>query len=143
MRPLPAMAPHLLAIEEHLTAGGWDVHIGDVLTPDPPLPYVMIHAHAGTPVDVNLARERVEIDEDIRLTVVSDTPLNCIQDTARVRALLAGHVLQVPGRACHPLRLTDSQPAIVDRQVTRPSTGTHPAYIVDSWRLTSTPLEET
>lgn len=142
MKPLPDMAEHLLALEALLAGQGWSVHIGDVLEREPALPYVMVQARPGTGLAVNVASEQVETDEAVNVTVVSDTPLNCLQDTAAVRRVLHGAVLDVPGRLCFPLRLDDSQPVLVDREVTLTATGTHPAYTVDTWRVTSTPLEE-
>lgn len=142
MRPLPDMTSHILALEALLTEAGWSVHVGDVLERDPALPYVMIQARPGTGLAVNLASDQVETDEAVNVTVVSDTPLNCLHEVAAVRRVLHGAVLDVLGRACFPLRLDDSQPVLVDREVTLTATGTHPAYTVDTWRVTSTPLEE-
>ncbi|WP_136314316.1 DUF3168 domain-containing protein [Actinomyces procaprae] len=140
--PLPVMADHIVAVEQILQAAGCRVHIGDVQEREPPLPYVMLQASPGRPVDVDVAQRQVELDETLQVTVVSSTPLNCLRDLADVRETLNGAELQVPGRRCFPLRLTGSVPVTVDREVTRADTRMPPAYAVDSWRLASTPLQE-
>ena len=141
--PLPAMADHIVAVEQILTGAGYRVHIGDVQEREPPLPYVLIHANPGTGRAVNVAQEQVETEETLRVTVVSSTPLNCLRDIDDVRAVLNGAVPEVPGRRCFPLRLAGSVPVAVDREVTRTDTRMHPAYAVDEWRLASTPEEDT
>lgn len=142
MRALPDVRAHILALEAVLREAGWQVFVGDVTAPNPELPYVMVQGVTGVGRDVDLAHCPVEVDERVQVTVVSDTVVNCLDDVTRVRRILNGRVLNVPGRMCFPLRLIDSMPATLDRQVTRPETGTHPAYAVDAWRVASTPQED-
>lgn len=142
MKPLPDFVSHVTAVRDLLAGAGVTVFVGDVQVADPPMPYVMIQAATGVGGAVNLADDQVEVSESLNVTTVDTTPLNAMRTVNMVRNALAGAVLTIPGRACFPLRLTASQGVIVDREVTLTSTRQHPAYSVDTWRVSSTPTEE-
>ena len=138
MRPLPNLTAHVAALKAVLSGGGFVVYVGDV-TGTVSYPSVMIQAATGLPVSVNLASDQEEVSEGVNVTVVDDSPANCMVTIEAVRALLHGLVIEVDGRSCEPLRLTGAQPVVVDRDVTITGTNRHPAYGVDTWRLVSTP----
>lgn len=142
VKALPVMADHVQALRGLLEGNGWSVYVGDVDAKNPPMPYALIQAVTGVGGDVNVAQDRVEVAEDVNVTVVDDSASNCLRSTSECRAVLNGAVLTVAGRRCFPMRLTAAQPVAVDRDVTLTGTDRHPCYAVDSWRLSSTPLED-
>ena len=142
MVTLPDLAPQIMALASVLRSAGFPVHVGDVAEKDPAMPYVMVQAPTGLPVSVAVCGAQVESDDDVQVTVVDDSPLNCLRSVSVVRRALDGVVLEAPGRTCFPLKLRGSQPVLVDRDVTLVGSGRHPAYAVDVWRLASTPTDE-
>lgn len=106
-------------------------------------PYLLLWSSPGTPgVEVALDDAQTDLDETFGITHVAATPEGVLTMTQRVRDVLTPRGR--PGRltvAGHSvwLRLDDSRPIDVDRDVVIPATGRHPAFGVDLYRLTSTP----
>lgn len=106
-------------------------------------PYLLLWTSPGRPGDeVALDDAQTDLDETFGVTHVAATPDGVLTMTQRVRDVLTpgGHPgrLTVAGHAVW-VRLDDSRPIDVDRDVTIPATGRHPAFGVDLYRLTSTP----
>ena len=134
---------HVLAVRDLLEAAGITVHLGDVTDPNPTMPYVMIQIPPGVPFDVNVAAERVEFAEDLPVTVVDDSVLNCLRTRQQVRDVLDKAVPTVEGRVCFPMRLSGGTQISPDRSVVIPGTSRHPAFGVDTWSVASTPAPAT
>lgn len=133
---------HLDAVADILTDAGIKVHIAEARhdTGGPvPLPYVVLWTRAWTPESVAISCAREVIETSLMTTVVSDTGRNALVARERVRDLLDGVRLSVPGRVVEPLRVDLSSEVMVDTDMTLPGTRTHPAYVVDQWRLVSVP----
>lgn len=134
---------HVLAVRALLEAAGVTVHVGDVTDPNPAMPYVMLQIPPGVPFDVNVAAERTEFAEDLPVTVVDDSPLNCLRTRQQIREVLDKAVPVVDGRVCFPMRLSGGTQIRPDTSVVIPGTSRHPAFGVDTWSLASTPAQTT
>ena len=111
----------------------------------PTYPYVLLWSSAGAPGrEFVLAGVNEDIDEPIGVTAVAATPSGVLTMQKAIRAVLnpGGALLGlvVPGRAAS-IRLYDSRPIDVDREVSIPSSNRHPALGVDMYRITSTPAQ--
>ena len=135
------MRAHIDAIRA-LIPSTFTTYFVDVPTA-PTYPYVLIWSSAGTPgMEQALTDERTDIDTQIGATMAAGTPEGVLIVQSAVRAVLMPggkpKSLTVPGRVA-VLRLEDSRPIAVDRDVTIPTTNRFPAYGVDLYRLISTP----
>ena len=134
---------HVLAVRDLLEAAGITVHLGDVTDPNPTMPYTMLQIPPGVPFDVNVAAQQVEFAEDLPVTVVDDSPLNCLRTRQQVRDVLDKAVPVVAGRVCFPMRLSGGTQIRPDTSVVIPGTSRHPAFGVDTWSVASTPAPTT
>lgn len=101
-------------------------------------PYMLVWSSAGRPSpEADAAGMSAGIDDTVGVTCVAGTPDGALIVADDARLALAGGVT-VPGRLVW-LSLSDSRPVQVDRDVTFAGTDTHPAYVVDLYRLQSTP----
>jgi hypothetical protein len=106
-------------------------------------PYLLLWGSFATPGgEVGLHDAQTDIVDLFGVTSVAATPEGVLTVRQRVRGVLTpggrpGR-LNVAGHAVW-VRLEDSRPIDVDRDVTIPTTGRHPAFGVDMYRLTSTP----
>lgn len=113
--------------------------------PDAPTyPYVLLWTSAGAPgLETSLCGTNRDLDAVLGVTHVATSPEGALIATERVRGALqpGGDILRlnVPGRAAW-LKRFDSRDVQVDRDVTLPASNRHPAFAVDLYRLTSTPL---
>lgn len=138
--PAASVVAHLDAIEA-LLSGLMPVYIGDV--PDAPAyPYVLLWSSAGNQVGASIDDVHRDLEALVGVTVAATTPRNALMEADRVRGVLAAGgrrvALTVTGRRAS-LRLYDSRPVEVHRSVTLPGTNRHPAYVVDLYRVHSTP----
>ena len=132
------MKAHIDAIQARLAGGGVVSYFGDV--PDLPVfPYVLLWSGAGRRRSETLCGTRDDLSDTLGVTMVAATAPGALIFSETVRALLDDWAPTVPGRHCDELRSYDSQPVVVDRNITLPDTDRHPAYIVDLYRLSSTP----
>lgn len=130
------MLAHITAIKALLAPVG-AVYYVDV--PDAPaLPYVLLWGSSGVPSDDVPISGADDLTDLLGVTAVAGTPDGVLIVRSRVRTLLDGAHPIVAGRLV-TLRLFDSRPTQVDREVTIPNTNRHPAYGVDLYRLTSVP----
>ncbi len=134
------MRAHIAAIEALLEPWGMPVYYGDV-DDDPTYPYVLLWSTGGRLVSDEVCGTQDDLNDLLGVTVVADTTEGALAAVAKVRAHLLGQRPLVSGRHVQPLRLTDSRPIEIDEQVTLPDTNTHPAYVVDLYRLISEPAE--
>jgi hypothetical protein len=136
---------HLDAIKTLLETTGRDAYIGDV-DEDPSYPYFLIWAPAGSPgYEYSVDSVRTDLEAMVGVTSVGATPDAAFVGASLARGVLATDgqkvVLDVDGRAAW-LRLVDSRPLEVDRDVTLTATNSHPSYLVDMYRLVSTPADD-
>jgi len=136
---------HLDAIKTLLETTGRDAYIGDV-DEDPSYPYFLIWAPAGSPgYEFSVDSARTDLEAMVGVTCVGATPDAAFVAVALARGVLAPGgqkvTLDVDGRAAW-LRLMDSRTLEVDRDVTLTVTNSHPSYLVDMYRLVSTPADD-
>lgn len=134
------MKAHIKAIQQALAPLGWPTPYTDA-TGVTGYPYVLLWSTPGMDdLEPALGAEGGWSDM-LGVTVVDDTALNVLADVQRVRDLLDGATLTVPGRHARlHLQRGLSQTVTVDRAVTIPATNTHPCYVVDRYLLTSQPI---
>lgn len=134
------MKAHIKAIQQALAPLGWPTPYADA-TGVASYPYVLLWSTPGMD-DVETALADMGAWSDlIGVTVVDDTALNVLVDVQRVRDLLDGATLTIPGRHARlHLQRGLSQTVSVDRAVTNPATNTHPCYVVERYLLTSQPI---
>lgn len=136
------MRAHISAIRALIPAA-YATYFVDV--PDAPTyPYVLLWTSAGAPgLETPVCDTNRDLDAVLGVTHVATTPDGALIATERTRAVLqpGGGILRlsVPGRAAW-LKRFDSRDVQVDRDVTLPASNRHPAFAVDLYRLTSTPL---
>ena len=136
------MKAHIDAIKA-LIPTAYKVYFVDV--PEAPVyPYVLLWTSAGSPgVEANLCGANADIDAVVGVTHVATSPDGVLAATSKTRAALQpnGRIksLAVAGRAAW-LKRYDAQAVQVDRDVTLPAPNRHPAFAVDLYRLTSTPI---
>lgn len=132
------MREHIDAIKALLT--GWTVKYGDA-TGVTTYPYGLIWSTPGSDdVETPVADDGAWSDL-IGFTTVDTTASNVLVMVARARAALDGKTLNVAGRhATLHLQRGLGQTVQVDRDVTIPSSNTHPCFQVDRYLLTSQPI---
>lgn len=135
------MIAHLNAIKAALEAHGWTSYLLDA-TGATSWPYVVISpGYAGDP-ERPLADVTAVIHGDIRVTVAGLSPASTVGLAQAVRdelsPMLSWGNVGVPERVAR-LRWVRTELTEVDRDVTVPSTGTHPIFRVDTYRLVSEP----
>lgn len=133
------MIEHVEAIKDLIP---YTTYFVDVPT-NPTYPYVLVWTSAGSPgTEPAVCGPGEDIDAVVGLTHVAGTPEGALIVAHATRAVMKPTVgplrLDVPGHAAW-LTFFDSQNVQVDRDVTIPSTNRHPAFVVDLYRLTSTP----
>lgn len=136
------MIAHVAAIKAALAPLGYPVHFTAV----PPGvsnggPHLLLWTSAGNLDVLALDGMAREIDTQVGLTHVTGTPEGVLVMTARTRAVLAPlglGELEVEGWRSW-LRLVDSRPVQIDRDVPITGTNRFPAYGVDMYRLLATP----
>jgi len=136
------MRAHIDALKALLASLGRDVYYG-AAPASPALPYLLLWSSSGRPgVEVGIDGVRADIDDQIGLTAVAATPTAVLALQRSARAILspAGAPLDVEVAGWDSvLTLDDSRPIAVDADVTIASSGAHPAYGVDMYRLRATP----
>jgi hypothetical protein len=129
---------HVTAVLALLTSAGITCHDGAVPA-NPSYPYAVFYINDGARDDVDISFESVRQSYDVQITSVGATAASArIYATKAITALL-DVVPTVTGRTCWPIRLEASQSVREDRDVTIPTTATHPFYAVDVYRLASVP----
>lgn len=105
-------------------------------------PRVILWTSAGAPaIESDITSSTTVIDDILGVTVAAETAEAVLVHAARVRTALTGNgvgSLTVTGRTV-TLVLSESRPVLIDRDITIPTTNTHPAYGVDLIRLVSIP----
>lgn len=130
------MNSHIAAVEALLASLPGDVAYGDATGHTPP--YVLLWSSAGNAgLEASVTGES-GMSDLLGVTWVHTTPRNALALAALGRPLLDGVKPTVTGRSVL-LTLESSEPVRVDRDVTLTTTNTHPAYIVDRFRLVSVP----
>lgn len=128
---------HVDAVSAVLREAGFRVHLVEVSEANPVFPYVVVWTRQFVPESVSLGDERSVLESSVMVTMTADTVRNALTLQGKVRDVLDGARLSVPGRAVEPLRLNYEVPCATDKDVTLPGTGRHPAFCVDSWRIIS------
>ena len=101
-------------------------------------PWIILEAPAwGSDPDVMLCGGMVRMETDVRVKAVAGTTGGVAIILANARAALPG-VLTVSGRKAS-LEWLRSEFVALDTSATIPGTSRHPAYGVDTYRLTSVP----
>lgn len=136
------MRAHIQAIESVISARGYQTFFVDV-PESPTYPYVVVWSDAGLPGGDSLAGAEDVLRGRIGVTCVAVEPRAVLSMQAEVRRLVAPSArlwsrLPVPGRAAF-LRLFDTRPVDVDRQVSLTSANRPPAFGVDVFELDSQP----
>lgn len=124
------------AVKARVESRGVTAHVVTVATPAPGYPYVILWGLRAVPEDSTLAADGDVVADRLAVTSVGSTVAACLTVQQLVRDELDGAVLAVDGRTVDELRLVESRPADVDRDVTIPGTG-HPAFAVDFYALSS------
>lgn len=113
-------------------------YLGDV-DGTPQYPYFVIWASVGALEDISQDGRQDAINDTFGVTGSAAT-YGDVMDLQRVaRSKLIGTRLNVPGWSTAELRLVDSQPVQVDRDVRMPN-GRFPSFGVDLYRLISEPI---
>lgn len=137
------MRAHIDALKALLAQLGRDVYYG-AAPASPALPYLLLWSSAGRPGDeVGIDGIRADIDDQIGVTSVAATPtaVLALQRTVRSALSPAGAPLDLEVAGWDSvLTLDDSRPIAVDTDVTIGSSGVHPAYGVDLYRLRANPV---
>jgi hypothetical protein len=125
------------AVRALLLGLGHEVYFVDV--PDKPTyPYFLVWSSTGRMLGPALCGTQTDLDDFVGITAVGETPEAAMVVLERARAVLEDAAPPVAGRSMH-LRLFDSRPIAVDRDVTIPPANRHPSTGVDLYRLTSVP----
>lgn len=132
------MIGHINSIRDRLESDDITVYFGDV-PEKPSFPYVLLWSGAGRMRSESLCGTRDVLRDTLGVTMVAATPEGVLMFAPDVRALLDGWAPTVPGRHCDELRVYDSQPVVVDRNIALTGTNRHPSYVVDLYRISSTP----
>lgn len=133
------MKAHVDAIKALLAPLSYGIYFVDVTVDNPAIPYNLIWCSSGVPFDDSLCGSGSDLSERVNITSVAGTTEGVLILQALVRGVLAGKIPTVTGRHVEPLKLIESQPIAVDRAVTLTDPNRHPAYGVDTYRLSSTP----
>jgi hypothetical protein len=128
---------HLEAVQALLDPLGYPVYFVDV-PQVPTYPYVLLWSSAGHMVAEAICDEQADLDDLLGVTFVAGTPAAALVVAAAVRRVLMDSEPDVAGWSSL-LRLFDSRPVQVDRDVTNPALNRHPAYGVDIYQYRSTP----
>lgn len=132
-----------MSYESHLTAVVALIPSGlttyDTSVPGKPtFPYVLVTAPEFS-AHLRTLSDKREIDDTLQVTCVGLDARQARYITSRVRAVLDGAKPNVSGFNADLKRLTDyASPALVDFEVTLPD-GSHPTYVVDTYRYVATP----
>lgn len=125
------------AVTALLAGLGHDVYFVDV-PETPTYPYFVVWSSTGRLEAPALDGEQTDLDDLLGVTAVAQTAESVLVISELARSVLEDAAPPVPGRRMH-LRLFDSRPVVVDRDVTIPPANRHPAVGVDLYRLTSIP----
>lgn len=130
------VSPFVKAIERACRERSrYTVHLGEVTTPRPEMPYILVKLPAvnmgnGEALDGRL-RELSYLQPITVVAATADRLLTVLDD---VRGALEGYELQVGAQYVEPLRLSYSSGMFRDDQVDLPEKG-HPFYAVDMWQI--------
>lgn len=136
---------HLDAVTALLVAAlpvSCTVHSGEVSgldeaqAPAPATPYVVVRTDSGRMASDRLAQWSHRLDLRLYVTGVGATQREALWAIEKCRSALLDARPVVTGRACSPMRMGDSSPVTVDRDVTP-----HLHVAVDVWDLTSLPTQ--
>lgn len=131
------MRAHIAAVEALLTPLGWATYYVDV-PETPATAYILLWGSSGLPSSEQPLRGPVDLTDGLGVTCVAATPYGVLSMRTAVRGVLDEAHPVVAGRVV-TLSLWDSRDTQVDRDVTLPDTGRHPAFGVDVYRLMSVP----
>lgn len=131
----PTTWPHFHAARTLLAELGHEVHIIDV--PErPAFPYILLWGGVGTPhPERDLRGDFTDLDATMGVTVTAGTPEGCFIVQKRVRNALEGVELELAEGRSGPLRLLDSQPVQMDRDITILDSDRNPAFAVDIYSI--------
>lgn len=138
------MIAELRALRERVAALGIDAHIGQVPT-GTAAPFASVSAppHATASPTVAGGPFGVIDSDQVRVRVTDQTASNVSIRLGIIRnALCPGEqvgTLTVDGRAVSIVWVRSEGAPIIDRDVTLPTTNTHPATGVDTYRIVSQP----
>lgn len=116
----------------------YEVYDTDVTDPRPAFPYVLLWGSGGVPSEFSLTGA-VDLADRLGVTTVALDADAVRAAQARVRSALDGLATSTSSRRLW-LRLADSRPFEVDREVTDTATNRQPIFGADLYRLDSTPL---
>lgn len=134
MTPVDVRA-HVAAVRA-LISPLYPVHVVEV-EGSPAYPYVLLVPPVRLVADA-LCDEPADLDDTLSVTMVGLTADAVLATQRVVRTVLHGARPVVAGRSVD-LRLTDSRPIQVDRDVQLTGTVGHPKFGVDLYRLVSVP----
>ena len=131
----PTSWPHFQAVRSRLETLDYQVYIVDV--PErPEFPYILLWGGVGDPSrETNLCEDFTDLDDTMGVTVTAGTPEGCFIVQQRVRNILEGVEVDLSVGRSGPLRLVDSQPVQMDRDVTILKTDRNPAFAVDIYSI--------
>lgn len=132
------MIAELDAITDALEALGWPIHYVDAPEHPTELPYLVLGSSSGRMFGPALCATLTDLDDLVRVMVVHHNPHAVVLAHEQVRAVLDNTHPPVAGRSL-TVRLLASEPVAVDRDLTIATTNRHPAYGVDTYRVTSVP----
>lgn len=134
------MQDHIDAFKAALAAANLPAHFVDV-PPRSPRPYVLLWSGTGRPPTEVAVEPGTDFEDTLGVTAVADVPDGVLAVQRRARAALAPFAEGFPAVSGRRVWLVqfDSRPVDVDRDVTDPLTGRHPAFGVDLYRLVSVP----
>lgn len=101
-------------------------------------PYVLLWSTGGDGGPESSITADSDLSDLLGVTVVDTTPLNALRAVAIVRGVLDGLKPTVTGRSVW-VSFAFSGQVQPDPDVTLPTTNLHPFFVVDRYRLTSTP----
>lgn len=136
------MIAHLKAIQSHLSPLGYLTHL--IASPSVTAQYLVLGVPSwAAPSEIAICDTDRALDTDIRVTAAAGTPEGAAIMLTRIRALLSPDLrwarVPMPGRRLE-LKFSRSEFLAVDRDLTVPGTGLHPAFGVDTYRLVSEPI---
>lgn len=132
------MRAEVAGVKTLLSPYNHPVYFGDV-PGAPTYPYVLLWGSGGLMRADEVDGAQDDLNDILGVTTVAANPDACLIANDRVRSYLLGKTPTATGRHVQPLRLHDSRPIDLDRDVTLPATNTHPAFAVDLYRLISEP----